>query len=88
MPFADGDTLRGRITCGAIPLEKAAPILRDVARAYPHAHRVVHRDIKPENPALSETLSSELCRHMAKTACGFRTPAVPMETPIADRRRR
>ena len=51
MPFVDGETLRGRISRGPIPLDEAVHILRDVARAleYAHTHGVVHRDIKPEN---------------------------------------
>ncbi|HEX7123505.1 MAG TPA: protein kinase [Gemmatimonadaceae bacterium] len=55
MPFVEGETLRGRISRGPIPLEEAIRILRDVARAleYAHAHGVVHRDIKPENILLA-----------------------------------
>jgi hypothetical protein len=52
MPYADGDTLRDRLTRdGRIPLEEARRIAREIAGALGHAHAqgIVHRDIKPEN---------------------------------------
>jgi eukaryotic-like serine/threonine-protein kinase len=52
MPFLPGQSLRARLfETGALPLDDAVTILRDVARAleYAHAHGVVHRDIKPDN---------------------------------------
>ncbi|MEO8619727.1 MAG: protein kinase [bacterium] len=56
MPFVRGESLRGRIQQGRVPLSEATGILRDIARAllYAHARGVVHRDIKPENVLLSE----------------------------------
>ena len=56
MPFVEGDTLRARLTRGAVPPAEVAALLRDVARALGAAHRrgIVHRDIKPENIFLSE----------------------------------
>jgi eukaryotic-like serine/threonine-protein kinase len=55
MPFVDGQSLRSRMSAGAVPLQEAIGILRDVARAlaYAHTNGVVHRDIKPENILLS-----------------------------------
>src|SRR5262245_10822476 len=54
MPFVAGDTLRARIQRGAVPVDEATSILRDVARALAFAHDrgIVHRDIKPENVLL------------------------------------
>ncbi len=52
MPLINGETLRDRLERdGALPLEVALSITRQVAAALEHAHErsVVHRDIKPEN---------------------------------------
>ncbi|HZI99414.1 MAG TPA: serine/threonine-protein kinase, partial [Gemmatimonadaceae bacterium] len=55
MPFVEGQSLRSRITAGgAIPLEEAVRISREIADALDYAHEngVVHRDIKPDNVML------------------------------------
>jgi Tol biopolymer transport system component len=52
MPYVEGRSLRDRITReGALPIDDAVRILRDVVDALTEAHArgVVHRDIKPEN---------------------------------------
>jgi tetratricopeptide (TPR) repeat protein len=52
MPYVEGESLRHRLARdGALPLEDALQIAREVADAldYAHQHDVVHRDIKPEN---------------------------------------
>jgi serine/threonine-protein kinase len=56
MPFVDGESLRERLRReGALPLEEALRIAREVADGlhYAHGHGVIHRDIKPENILLS-----------------------------------
>ena len=56
MPFVDGLSLRDRLKKdGALPINEAFSVMRDVARAlaFAHQHGVVHRDIKPENVLLS-----------------------------------
>ena len=55
MPYADGETLRARLTReGRLPVSEAVQIAREVADALEHAHvrGIVHRDIKPENVLL------------------------------------
>src|SRR5215813_869535 len=51
MELVPGDTLAGRIQRGAIPVEEALPIARQIAEALEEAHDkgVVHRDLKPAN---------------------------------------
>ena len=56
MPFVDGDTLRARLEReGALALDDAVRLLRQVADALDHAHArgIVHRDLKPENVLLT-----------------------------------
>ena len=56
MPYAQGESLRARITReGALPIGDAIRILREVADALTTAHAagVVHRDIKPDNVLMS-----------------------------------
>jgi Tol biopolymer transport system component len=51
MELVDGPTLADRIAGGAIPLDEALPIARQIAAALEAAHErgIVHRDLKPAN---------------------------------------
>src|SRR5215210_2056915 len=51
MELVDGEDLSERIARGAIPLEDALPIARQIAEALEAAHEqgIVHRDLKPAN---------------------------------------
>src|SRR5215469_13966153 len=51
MELVDGPTLAERIAQGAMPLEEALPVAKQIAEALDYAHErgVVHRDLKPAN---------------------------------------
>ena len=51
MELVEGPTLADRITSGAIPLEEALKMARQIAAALEAAHEkgIVHRDLKPAN---------------------------------------
>ncbi len=51
MELVEGDDLSQRIARGAVPLEEALPIARQIAEALEAAHEqgIIHRDLKPAN---------------------------------------
>jgi serine/threonine protein kinase len=56
MEFIEGATLADRLEAGAIPLEEALDIARQMAEALDASHQkgIVHRDLKPANIKLTE----------------------------------
>ncbi len=55
LELVDGPTLADRIAQGAIPLDEALPIARQIAEALEAAHEcgIIHRDLKPANIKLT-----------------------------------
>ncbi len=51
LELVEGPTLQDRIAQGAIPLEEALPIAKQIAEALEAAHEqgIIHRDLKPAN---------------------------------------
>lgn len=51
MGFVEGESLRGLLNAGPLPIQRAAEITQMVARAvhYAHMRGIVHRDLKPAN---------------------------------------
>jgi serine/threonine protein kinase len=51
MELVEGEDLSQRIACGAIPLDEALPIAKQIAEALEAAHEqgIIHRDLKPAN---------------------------------------
>lgn len=55
MAYYEGDTLRGRLARGAMSVDEATAVLRQIAAGLAAAHRagIVHRDLKPANVMLT-----------------------------------
>src|ERR1051325_11543655 len=51
MELVSGETLADRLKRGAIPIEEALPIAKQIAEALEEAHEkeIIHRDLKPAN---------------------------------------
>src|SRR6267142_3050399 len=51
LELVEGETLADRIARGAIPLDEALPIARQICEALEGAHEqgIIHRDLKPAN---------------------------------------
>ena len=51
MELVEGEDLSQRIALGAIPLDEALPIAKQIAEALEAAHEqgIIHRDLKPGN---------------------------------------
>ena len=51
LELVEGETLADRIARGALPLEEALPIAKQIAEALEAAHEqgIIHRDLKPAN---------------------------------------
>jgi Tol biopolymer transport system component len=56
MEFVEGDDLSQRIARGAIPIDEALPIAKQIAEALEAAHEqgIIHRDLKPANIKVRE----------------------------------
>ena len=56
MELVAGPTLAERIKLGAIPVDEALPIAKQICEAleYAHEHGVIHRDLKPANIKIAQ----------------------------------
>src|SRR5215472_10842111 len=80
MELVDGPTLADRIKQGALSLEEALPIARQIADALEAAHEkgIIHRDLKPANIKIKPDGTVKVLDFgLAKTA----EPATPPENP-------
>src|SRR5262245_54390558 len=83
MEFVDGVTLAERIARGAIPIDEALPLARQIAEALEAAHDkgIIHRDLKPANIKLTpdggvKVLDFGLAKLQAAAAGGGGAPDV------------
>jgi serine/threonine protein kinase len=87
MEFVDGEDLAQRMARGAVPLEEALPIARQIAEALEYAHErgIIHRDLKPANIKLRPDGTVKLLDFGLAKALdpgGIGTPAPPaMNSP-------
>ena len=75
MAYYDGETLRRKLTRGALPIDEALTYAVDIAQGLAKAHnlRLVHRDIKPDNIAITldgvaKILDFGLVKHLQDSA--------------------
>jgi serine/threonine protein kinase len=79
LELVDGPTLAERISEGAVPLDEALPIARQIAEALDAAHEqgIIHRDLKPANIKLGTNRDFDMFpdgnRFVAAVASGGRT---------------
>ena len=57
MELVEGEDLAQRIARGAIPVDEALPIAKQIAEALEAAHEqgIIHRDLKPANIKVRRT---------------------------------
>ncbi len=93
MELVPGQTLAERIGAGAISLEEALPIAKQIAEALEYAHErgVVHRDLKPANIKITsqgrvKVLDFGLAKAMSAEACAgdpASSPTLTMRATLA-----
>jgi serine/threonine-protein kinase len=96
MELVEGDDLSQRIARGAIPLDEALPIAKQIAEALEDAHEagIIHRDLKPANiklrpdgtvKVLDFGLAKALAPDPPSTMGGDLSRSPTMTTPAATR---
>ena len=84
MELVEGPTLADRLAAGALPVEEALSIARQVAEALEYAHErgIIHRDLKPANVKLTpEGVVKVLDFGLAKALEVERTPQDGANSP-------
>ena len=74
MELVEGDDLSQRIARGAIPIDEALPIAKQIAEALEAAHEqgIIHRDLKPANIKVREDGTGEGARLRPREGDGTR----------------
>jgi serine/threonine protein kinase len=89
MELVEGEDLSQRIARGAIPLDEALPIARQIAEALEaaHEHGIIHRDLKPANIKVRpdgsvKVLDFGLAKLAQASNSGLRTPDLSLSPTI------
>jgi eukaryotic-like serine/threonine-protein kinase len=92
MELVEGPTLAERIKQGAIPIEEALPIAKQIAEALEYAHErgIVHRDLKPSNVKITaegnaKVLDFGLAKVIEGNASAMNIENSPTLTAVATR---
>ena len=84
MELVEGEDLARRLTRGAIPLDEALPIAKQIAEALEAAHEqgIIHRDLKPANIALRPDGTVKVLDFgLAKVLATDTTSSDPLNSP-------
>ena len=88
MELVEGDDLSQRIGRGAIPLDEALPIAKQIAEALEAAHEqgIIHRDLKPANIKLRsdgtvKVLDFGLAKAVQASGSGLQAPGELTQSP-------
>jgi hypothetical protein len=84
MELIEGPTLASRIAPGAMPLDEALPIARQLAEGLEYAHErgIVHRDLKPANVIVTPQGTAKILDFgLAKALAGETSAVDPATSP-------
>ncbi len=94
LELVEGDTLADRIAAGALPIEEALPLARQLAEALEYAHEknIIHRDLKPANIKLTAQgnakvldfgLAKALSSEAPRSASPASSPTLTIQATVA-----
>ena len=88
MELVEGEDLSQRIARGAIPLDEALPIAKQIAEALEAAHEqgIIHRDLKPANIKVRadgtvKVLDFGLAKAIESSGSALRAPGALSQSP-------
>ena len=86
MELVEGEDLSQRIARGAIPIDEALPIAKQIAEALEAAHEqgIIHRDLKPANIKVRDGRHGEGARLRPRESDGARRRFVAERIDVAD----